>query len=289
MIIRPLLTPAELRECVALQEATWGQGFADRVPYAVLWVARRIGGVLLGAFDGNTMVGFVFGMTGWVDGRPLHWSDMLAVRSDARDRGIGLQLKRAQRELLIEHGIAEANWTFDPLESRNAHLNFSRLGVVAREYLRDVYGGSDSPLHGVIGTDRLVAQWHLTSDRVDQRLAASAVAAAADAAAPSAGADPPRTKTPLDKMPAVNHVTLHNGVPHCDTVDTTLDDTRIALLIPSSIQDVKTRDREAAVAWRARTRTAFEAYLQRGYVVTELVRRGEQVSAYILDRAQTPE
>ncbi|MGH7445205.1 MAG: GNAT family N-acetyltransferase, partial [Longimicrobiales bacterium] len=149
MTIRPLVTAADLRACVALQEATWGQGFAERVPYAVLWFSRRIGGVLLGAFDGDTLLGFVFGMTGWRESRPLHWSDMLAVRADARDRGIGMQLKRAQRALLIERGVQEANWTFDPLESRNAHLNFARLGVIAREYIRDVYGDSDSPLHGV--------------------------------------------------------------------------------------------------------------------------------------------
>lgn len=271
MTIRPLVTAAELRACVALQEATWGQGFAERVPYAVLWFSRRIGGVLLGAFDGDTLLGFVFGMTGWREGRPLHWSDMLAVRADARDRGIGMQLKRAQRALLIERGVQEANWTFDPLESRNAHLNFTRLGVIAREYIRDVYGDSDSPLHGVIGTDRLVAEWRLASERVEQRLAS---AASNDAPVSFAA------------LPAINRITVEDGVPHCGAVDTTLDAPRLALLIPGSIQALKTGDRNAALAWRACTRTAFEAYLERGYVVTELVRQDEQVSVYILEASQ---
>lgn len=266
MIIRPLQTAAELRACVALQESTWGPGFSERVPYAVLWFSRRIGGVLLGAFDGAELVGFVFGLTGLRDGRPLHWSDMLAVRSDARDRGIGVQLKLAQREALLQSGVPEAHWTFDPLESRNAYLNLCRLGVIAREYVRDVYGASDSPLHGVIGTDRLVAEWHVESPRVEHRVRH----------APRAGA--------ARDAPAVNHVAIRGGVPCCGAISTALDDPTLALLIPASIQDVKTHDVAAARAWRSATREAFEHYLQQGYVATELVRRTPQVSAYLLER-----
>ena len=266
MTIRPLQTAAELRACVALQESTWGPGFSERVPYAVLWFSRRIGGVLLGAFDGVDLVGFVFGLTGLRDGLPLHWSDMLAVRSDARNRGIGVRLKLAQREALLQSAVSEAQWTFDPLESRNAYLNLDRLGVIAREYVRDVYGASDSPLHDVIGTDRLVAEWHIDSPRVVHRVAqAQRTGAIRDA-------------------PAVNEVEMLGGVPCCGAMSTALDDPIVALLIPASIQAVKTNDGAAARAWRAATREAFEHYLPRGYVVTELVRRTPQVSAYLLER-----
>lgn len=142
--IRPLETPDELRACLALQDATWGPAFSERVPYAVLWFTRRIGGVLIGAFDAHGLAGFVFGVTGWRDGRPVHWSDMLAVRKDVRDRGVGLQLKRAQRDALLAAGVRLAQWTFEPLESRNAYLNLVRLGGITRTYERDVYGESDS-------------------------------------------------------------------------------------------------------------------------------------------------
>ncbi|NLG62324.1 MAG: GNAT family N-acetyltransferase [Candidatus Cloacimonetes bacterium] len=267
LTIRPLETPDDLRACVRLQEETWGPGFSEKVPYAVLWFTRRIGGVLIGAFDGDELVGYVFGVTGWRDRRPVHWSDMLAVRRDIRDRGIGLQLKRAQRAALLEAGVTLAQWTFEPLESRNAYLNLVRLGGVARTYERDVYGYSDSPLHGVIGTDRLIIDWHLDSPRVEGRLA-------------GARATPPDAAS----LPAVNMVEIRDGIPVCTAVDIDRTDDAVALLIPADIARVRDRDADVARGWRACTRSAFEAYLARGYVVTELIRRDEQVSAYVLQR-----
>src|SRR5690606_28460617 len=102
------------------------------------------------------------------DGRPLHWSDMLAVRATTRDRGIGIRLKQAQRSALLADGVADVHWTFDPLQSRNAYLNFERLGIVTRTYLRDVYATSDSPPHRGVGTDRLLAEWRRNGARVQQ-------------------------------------------------------------------------------------------------------------------------
>jgi predicted GNAT superfamily acetyltransferase len=265
--IRPLETPAELRACVELQEATWGPGFSEKVPYAVLWFTRRIGGVLIGAFAGDDLVGYVFGVTGFRDGRPVHWSDMLAVRKDVRDRGIGMQLKRAQREALLAAGVTLAQWTFEPLESRNAYLNLVRLGGVARTYERDVYGDSDSPLHGVIGTDRLIVDWHLDSERVERRLGRE------HAPRFDAGAIPP-----------INEVAVRSGIPVCGALDTSMADEAVALLIPASIERVRAADTYTARTWRECTRSAFEAYLARGYVVTELARSDEHVSRYVLER-----
>ncbi len=267
LTIRPLETPEELRACVTLQEATWGPGFSEKVPYAVLWFTRRIGGVLIGAFSDDELVGYVFGVTGWRDGRPVHWSDMLAVRKDVRDRGIGMELKRAQREALLSAGVTLAQWTFEPLESRNAHLNLVRLGGIVRTYERDVYGESDSPLHGVIGTDRLIVDWHLDSARVERRLGREH-APRFDAAS----------------LPVINAVEVRAGIPACGALDTGRTDEAIALLIPANLDRVRSSDRYAARTWRECTRTAFEAYLGRGYVVTELVRRDEHVSAYVLER-----
>ncbi len=267
LTIRPLATAAELRACVGLQEATWGPEFSEKVPYAVLWFTRRIGGILIGAFAEETLVGYVFGVTGWRDGRPVHWSDMLAVRSDLRDHGIGMRLKRAQRDALLAAGVTLAHWTFEPLESRNAYINLMRLGGVARTYERDVYGDSDSPLHGVIGTDRLIIDWQLDSERVARRLDDGAPAHV-DAAG----------------MPAINEVDVRRGVPVCGAVDTGRTDEALVLRIPADIDRVRATDAYTARTWRECTRNAFESYLARGYVVTALVRRDAQVSSYVLER-----
>jgi predicted GNAT superfamily acetyltransferase len=170
LVIRPLDGFAEYERCVALQEETWGRGFAHRVPSSILMVAAETGGVISGAFEEDHLLGFVFGISGLRDGRPVHWSDMLAVRPEARDRGIGLRLKLHQRELLLERGIERVLWTFEPLESRNAYLNLHRLGATARHYRRDMYGTSDSPLHAGIGTDRLMVEWRIASERVVSHL-----------------------------------------------------------------------------------------------------------------------
>ena len=165
-VIRRVETLAEYRECVALQEATWGEGFSERVPSSVLLVTQKLGGVVVGAFrpDG-ALVGFVFGMTGPMHGRLVHWSDMLAVRPEARGSGIGERLKRHQRDLVRALGVETMHWTFDPLVARNARLNLVRLGARATEYVPNMYGDSTgSPLHGAMPTDRLIVSWDLTRD-----------------------------------------------------------------------------------------------------------------------------
>src|SRR5690606_17140421 len=139
--IRPVRTIEEAQRCVALQKEVWGPSFTEIVPPAILWAAQKLGGVTAAAYDAEgTLAGFVFGITGFEDGRLVHWSDMLAVRPDLRDRGLGARLKRYQRDALLPLGVQTVYWTFDPLESKNAYLNFGRLGIIAREYHRDFYG-----------------------------------------------------------------------------------------------------------------------------------------------------
>ncbi|MGH7545746.1 MAG: GNAT family N-acetyltransferase, partial [Gemmatimonadota bacterium] len=112
MVLRPCETYAEYLECVALQKETWGADFTECVPAAILMVGQKIGGVTAGAFtpDGR-LLGFVFGLTGTLDGRPVHWSDMLAVRREARGLGLGRQLKLHQREVLLARGVETVYWT----------------------------------------------------------------------------------------------------------------------------------------------------------------------------------
>ncbi|MBI4545263.1 MAG: GNAT family N-acetyltransferase [Gemmatimonadetes bacterium] len=268
--IRPLGTPAELRACLALQKATWGENFTELVPGALLWAVQRIGGVVAGAFDARgELAGFVFGITGVEEGRPVHWSDMLAVRPELRNQGLGRQLKLYQREVLLDRGVETVYWTFDPLESKNAYLNFAKLGILAREYLPDLYGQTDSPVHRGIGTDRLVAVWRIASERVRRRLAG-------EDRAPRAG--------DVANVPLVNPVRAGTGGLESADPELGYDASRVRVAIPADIQALKSQSLPLAADWREKTRASLQSYLARGYWAVELVREGEH-STYLLDRS----
>ncbi|HKF52772.1 MAG TPA: hypothetical protein VKB26_10705 [Candidatus Acidoferrales bacterium] len=163
--VRHCSTLEEYEECERLQLVTWGQDQVVPVPLFV--VARETGGQTLGAFAGNQMVGFTLGLVGILEGKPIIHSHMTAVLAEFRDRGIGRMLKLAQRNDCLGRGIHLVEWTFDPLELKNAHFNINRLGAVVRRYIPNCYGVTESPLHAGLPTDRLVAEWYLDSPRVN--------------------------------------------------------------------------------------------------------------------------
>ncbi|MEO6912229.1 MAG: GNAT family N-acetyltransferase, partial [Edaphobacter sp.] len=164
--ISPLTSLEHFERCVALQLAVWGYSDGDVIPSRVFLVAQRIGGQVIGAFDGDTIVGFAMALPGYRDGRSYLHSHMLAVLPEYRNAGLGRRLKLAQREDAIARGFDLMEWTFDPLEIKNAHLNIARLGAIVRRYRADFYGPSSSPLQGGLPTDRLYAEWWLRSPRV---------------------------------------------------------------------------------------------------------------------------
>jgi predicted GNAT superfamily acetyltransferase len=168
--IQSLTSLEDFERCVVLQLEVWGYSDGDVIPRRVFVVAQRIGGQVLGAFDGDTIVGFAMSLPGYRDGRPYLHSHMLAVLPQYRNSGIGRRLKLAQRDDAIARGFDLMEWTFDPLEIRNSHLNISRLGVIVRRYQADFYGPSSSPLQGGLPTDRLYAEWWLRSERVSDLL-----------------------------------------------------------------------------------------------------------------------
>lgn len=273
--IRPFQTIEEYRQCVALQEDTWGRDFSERVSPAILKVSQILGGVAAGAYDAEgTLTGFVFGMTGLRDGEPVHWSDMLAVRPDARDSGLGTQLKAYQRERVLEQGIEKMFWTFDPLQSRNAYLNFKHLGILVREYVEDMYGATDSPLHRGIGTDRFVALWLLQSDRVRERLLGEADASVD----PRAG-----SAISLDEIPVALDADVEARHPRPEEPVLSLGNDQVAVKVPTDIGGLMDHDMELALEWRAATRATFVHYLADGYEVREIV-RDERTSTYIVAR-----
>ena len=161
----------ELRTCVALQKEIWNFTDEELVPLRMFVVADRVGGQVMGAFDGAEMIGFALSVPGTRSGHIYLHSHMLAVRSAYRNTGLGRRLKLLQREDALARGIELIEWTFDPLEIKNAYLNIEKLGAIARRYNINQYGITSSPLQGGLPSDRLIAEWWLKSERVESLLA----------------------------------------------------------------------------------------------------------------------
>ena len=249
MILRRFHSHDDYRACLELQKQTWGDSFAECVPPSLLQVSQKIGGVAAGAFDdaNGTLLGFVFGLTGVKDGRLVHWSDMLAVRPEYRDHGIGLQLKRYQQQLVREIGVEKILWTYDPLVSRNAHLNLNRLGARVTEYVPDMYA-SDAPgtLNRGLSMDRFIVAWDFLQTKEEE--AAQRRHAA---------------NTRFNSAPIVNDL---SELPLAELV---------RVEIPHDIQAVKEQDETRALTWRSSTRRAFMFYLEKQYRVAGFYREEE--------------
>lgn len=171
IVIRQCQGLDELHSCVALQKEIWNFTDAELVPLRMFVVAEKVGGQVLGAFDGAEMVGFALSVPGTRSGRVYLHSHMLAVRNEHRNGGLGRRLKLLQRDDALTRGIELIEWTFDPLEIKNAYLNIEKLGAVARRYNINQYGITSSPLQGGLPSDRLIAEWWLKSRRVETLLA----------------------------------------------------------------------------------------------------------------------
>src|ERR1022692_2902070 len=169
--IRTCHTIEEYELMVDLEFEVWKFTDRDVVPAQMYVVASKIGGQALAAFVRGKMAGFILAYPGIRDGKPYLDSHMAAVLPEFSDLGIGRKLKPVQREDALARGISLVEWTFDPLQTKNAYFNICRLGAVARRYLTDVYGSTSSPLHAGLPTDRLVAEWRLESERVVDILA----------------------------------------------------------------------------------------------------------------------
>lgn len=262
LLLRRVETLEEYQECVVIQEETWGLNFRERVPTAILMVSQKLSGVCAAAFaPGGRMLGFVFGITGPYRGALVHWSDLLAVRAEARGAHVGERLKRYQRGLCRNAGLETIYWTFDPLVARNAHLNLRRLGARASEYVVNMYGSNTgSPLHGSLETDRWVAAWEVSPSEGESTAAEPRADGVFVVGASSDGAMP--VSKPVSAAPVV----------------------RVA--IPADYEGLTLPQR---VAWREATRRAFLHYLALGYQVTAFQRATpDQPPFYELAEDVTP-
>jgi predicted GNAT superfamily acetyltransferase len=168
--IEALTSLDQFEACVALEEAIWGYDPADMIPRRMFLLASRIGGQVFGAYVGDTMAAFAMGLPGYRNGHPYLHSHMVGVLETYRNLGIARALKLAQRDDALARSIDLIEWTFDPLEIKNAYFNIAKLGAVVRRYRHDFYGASSSPLQGGLPTDRVYAEWWLRSQRVERTL-----------------------------------------------------------------------------------------------------------------------
>jgi predicted GNAT superfamily acetyltransferase len=271
MQIRAITTLNECRQVVALEKLVWGYADAeDVVPSPVLIVSIKRGGILLGAFDDHgEMKGFVYSIPGLKDGRPTQWSHMLGVTPDARAGGIGAQLKLAQRQAALDMGVDLIEWTYDPLQAMNAHLNFAKLGVVVEEYEENIYGESSSPLHRGTPTDRFVAEWHLRVPHVVRRISPGGGPLVRDSAVAGAPVVNPSRPGEPDLRPGAS--------------DLSLDSRRLLVEIPTGFGDMQGRDPQLALDWRLSTREIFQTYFARGYrAVDFFLSKGARRGHYLL-------
>ena len=258
MTIRALHTIPEFRDIIALEQDIWGYGDPEDavgIPMFIITVKR--GGILLGAYDGDRLIGFVYSIAGLKHGRPMQWSHMLGVLPAYRATGIGRALKLEQRRLSLEMGLDLMEWTYDPLVAINAYLNFRRLGVVAEEYALNVYGDSSSPLHKGAPTDRFIAQWWMRSPRVESLLDGSRV--------PNPG---PRVPAFQD-VPRVNTVERRGDGLACTGHDLGRTDPELGVTIPGDFNQILERRPDLAHAWRLSTREIFIHYFSKGYRVID--------------------
>ncbi len=276
--IRDVESDAEYHAIEEIQKEAWGFNDLDTVPAATLMATQHAGGVVLGAFDGDAMIGFAYGFAAYEQGRASIHSHMLAVRPAYRNFQAGFYLKMAQRERVLERGLDEISWTYDPLQSLNAHLNFAKLGVISRRYIVNFYGeATSSPLHQGFGTDRLWVRWLLNTERV-KRLASHDPRTSA-----AAGSDSDLTSSELLKAALV----LREGDrPQIEDFNR-LASSLCTIEIPHNINSLKEHDPHTGVVWREATRDAFLAAINEGFEVTNFVRAGTTASPrwfYVLTR-----
>jgi predicted GNAT superfamily acetyltransferase len=249
--VRRLSALDEFSEALELQQSVWGFAEIELVPLPVFVVASHTGGQVFGAFDGSRMVGFCLAFPGLKPDGPYLHSHMLAVMPEYRNAGVGRLLKLAQRSDALARGLALMEWTFDPLQIKNAYFNIARLGAIVRRYVENEYGNTSSPLDGGLPTDRCVAEWWMASPRVEAILST--------ASEPRAEARPSR-----DRKGAVQAV-----------------EARIPL--PAAIDQIRRDDPGRARDIQRTCAARFRACFDQGLAVTGF-ERGDFEAAYLLER-----
>ena len=276
--IRPINTLTDLRKCHEIQRATWGYTDLMVFPYTQLISSAHNGGVLLGAYSGPDLVGFVYGYLGMSGAKLYLFSQRMGVLPSYQSQGVGMKLKLAQRDQMLRKGIDLIVWTYDPLLGKNATLNIEKLGGIVRHYARDMYGAVNKPRQMGLSTDRFLLEWELMSDRVRGRFRST---------------EPrPQAEELLNEnsYQFVNYAAWEGNLPRPMAMDLELDDDTLLVQIPPDLNAIKKVDLGIARGWRESTRDIFETYFRRGYVLTGFARSFEpqMPDIYKIERIEHP-
>jgi predicted GNAT superfamily acetyltransferase len=277
IMIRDLESFEDLSKAQILEQQVWELSDLDVTPMTLAIAMREAGSLWLGAFDGDRLVGFAFGFLGMEHGEVTVHSHVLGVRQEYRDSDLGYKLKLAQRERALAWRLRLMTWTFDPLLSKNAHLNFNKLGVVSDAYKIDFYGPETSSSLHQNGTDRLWVKWPMASRRVQGRLQGKQ-----------------NRQEMLDALATVLPLVQFdgNGKPKRTDLSAALSRQRIAIEIPGDIGALEAKDPALAHEWRLATRWAFTEALRAQFFVAEFCRtiRGQQgPGSYLLEKGSLGE
>lgn len=280
--IRILETPEEMIRVEELQRAVWAGSETDVVPMHLLITAVHNGGLVIGAFQEDRIIGFVFGFPGLEkipDGpRPKHCSHMMGIHPDHRDSGVGFALKRAQWQMIRHQSLDHATWTYDPLLSRNAYLNIAKLGAVCSTYRRSEYGDMRDGLNVGLPSDRFQVDWWINTRRVSQRLG--------------------ENSRPTLNLEHITRSGLHpfyplhttDGLPHPPEHVPALDDRLLLAEIPGDFTDLKSKDFTLARDWRFFTRELFETAFAANFIITDFVfdrNEGNPRGLYLLTHGES--
>ncbi|MEM4971554.1 MAG: hypothetical protein QXE01_09940 [Sulfolobales archaeon] len=272
--IRVISDPRDLRAAVDVQVSAWGSSCYDITPAHVLKAVAENGGLVLGAFDGDRLVGFSWGFPVHAAPKPYFYSHQTGVVEDRKYSGVGFMLKSAQRDYVLRMGFDLIKWTFDPLQSLNAYFNVNKLGVVVRVFKENYYGELDDSINRGMPTDRFVAEWWIRSPRVVERVE--------------------RLRRPsLEEV--LKHVRLEYVVEYIGDLPRFQGFRRssskeVAIYIPRSISKLRDVNVDEALRWRLGVREALEYYVNReGYVVAEYFNIDDRLGIYILTRRDLEE
>jgi len=280
-IIKVLETPEDMASIESMQRDVWPGSETDVVPAHLLITAVHNGGLVIGAFAGDQLVGFVFGFPGLeftADGpRPKHCSHMMGIQPDQRDSGIGFALKRAQWQMVRHQGLDHITWTYDPLLSRNAYLNIAKLGAVCSTYRRSEYGDMRDGLNAGLPSDRFQVDWWINTRRVERRLGKR-----------------PRRPLKLDNFSKAHLQPLYapqashqaDGWLRPPEHFSPLNGKLALAEIPSNFSALKEGDFSLARVWRFFSRELFETAFAEGYLVTDFV-YDQSRSFYVLAHGES--
>lgn len=246
--IKTLTEVEELQKTMDIQKNAWGFTDLDTENHYLMTRIQKYGGLVQGLYLDGEMIGFTYALVGKREEKYIFYSHMTAVKQEFQGRGYGFLLKKAQRQAVLDLGYQEIEWNFDPIESLNAFFNFQRLGIICREYERNIYGKGDSGLHKGLATDRLIASWQLNSDRVKHKM---------------------ETRDPrlIEDVPENR---IHKFIKKTAYIE-----------IPRDIRSIKQQDMLVAVEWRMNTRRLLELALEREYIVREVAFSPDQQHIYL--------